>query len=106
MVNETFKANPLCLGAGCGTPGGGEPTGVRRARHPVLLCHTALTGPRVSALLSLDVRLFPHLQDEVSNNSLGYSYFSGLSRGSDEVKVNLLGNGERQCIPESLTYYY
>lgn len=36
MVNEAFKANPLCLGAGCGTPGGGEPTDVEKsvASHP------------------------------------------------------------------------
>lgn len=75
MVNETFKANPLCLGAGCGTPGGGEPTDVEKGRGiPSWLCHTAPPGPRVSALSSPDVRLFPQLQDEISNNSLGYSY--------------------------------
>lgn len=76
MVNKAFKANPLCLGAGCGTPGGGEPTEVEKslASHPGFATQHP-PGPRVSALSSPDVRLFPHLQDEINNNSLGYSYF-------------------------------
>lgn len=64
-------------------PGGWGWDSWRRGAHrcreergiPSWLCHTAPPGPRVSALSSPDVRLFPHLQDEIINNSLGYSYF-------------------------------
>lgn len=64
VVNETFKANPWCLGAGGGARGGGEPTGVEEGHGtPTWLCQSALTRTLSRPLISLGVGLFPHLQN-------------------------------------------
>lgn len=102
-VNEMFGGNPLCLGAGCGACGRREPTKVGE-EHGILLWlfHAAPSRTLATLLISQSVALFPHLQKEISSNSLSCSYFHGWSGGLDEVR----GKWKRQFIHEPLICCY
>ena len=112
MLNETFRANSLCLGAGCGVGcGAGGRWGAhwcwRRMcqRSPSWLFHVAPTQT-LAGLIFPVVGLFPHVQNEIGSNHLYHSHLPLLRVvRSNEVR-ELLGNLERLYIHKPLIYYY
>ena len=108
MLNETFRANSLCLGAGCGAGGRwGAHWCWRRMcqRSPFWLFHVAPTQT-LAGLIFPVVGLFPHVQNEIGGNHL-YRSHPLLLRvvGSNEDR-ELLGNLGRLYIYKPLTYYH
>ena len=66
VVNETFGANPLCLGAGCGLIGGRELTEGTEGRGLLAWLSSACAhSPHGGLLIVPTVGLFPHLQDAI-----------------------------------------
>ena len=108
MLNETFRANSLCLGAGCGAGGRWGAHWCRRRmcqRSPFWLFHVAPTQT-LAGLIFPVVGLFPHVQNEIGSNHL-YRSHPLLLRvvGSNEDR-ELLGNLGRLYIYKPLTYYH
>ena len=62
-------------GLGVGLVGGGEPAETGEGHGiPSQLCHTAPTQT-LASLIFPGIGLFPHVQNEISNNGLCCSYF-------------------------------
>ena len=108
MLNETFRANSLCLGAGCGAGGRwGAHWCWRRMcqRSPFWLFHVAPTQT-LAGLIFPVVGLFPHVQNEIGSNHLYRSHPLLLRVVRSNEDRELLGNLGRLYIYKPLTYYH
>lgn len=108
MLNETFRANSLCLRAECGAGGRWRAHWCWRRmcqRSPSWLFHVA-PMQTLAGLIFPVVGLFPHVQNEIGSNHLSHSHLL-LPRvvRSNEVR-ELLGNLERLYVHKPLIYYY